>query len=90
MTKIGKARKKPVVVEFMHYNGVDDMDDVREWVGKNLDTERYRIGERIYSIIIPTLEGDMRANPGDYIIKGVKGEFYPCKSDVFEKTYDIV
>lgn len=41
-------------------------------------------------IIIPTLEGNMRASVGDYIIRGVNGEFYPCKPDVFNKTYDKV
>ena len=41
-------------------------------------------------ILIPTLEGNMRALPGDYIIKGVQGEFYPCKPDIFEATYDAV
>ena len=41
-------------------------------------------------ILIPTLEGDIRAEPGDWIIKGVNGEFYPCKPDIFEKTYESV
>ncbi len=41
-------------------------------------------------MIIPTLEGDMRASPGDYIITGIKGERYPCKPDVFRKTYEAV
>ena len=40
------------------------------------------------ALMIRTLEGDMRATPGDYIIKGVKGEFYPCKPDIFEQSYD--
>lgn len=39
---------------------------------------------------IPTLEGDMKANIGDYIIKGINGEFYPCKPDIFDKTYEEV
>ena len=43
-----------------------------------------------YSLVIHTLEGDHHANPGDYIIKGIHGEFYPCKPDIFEKTYDII
>lgn len=41
-------------------------------------------------MIIPTLEGDMKANEGDYIITGVNGERYPCKPDIFEKTYELV
>ena len=43
-----------------------------------------------YSLIIKTLEGNMRAEPGDYIIKGVQGEFYPCKSDIFKETYETI
>ena len=43
-----------------------------------------------YSLIIKTLEGNIRAKPGDYIIKGVYGEFYPCKEDIFHETYDII
>ena len=46
--------------------------------------------ERDGGIVIHTLEGDMRADPEDWIIKGVKGEFYPCKPDIFEATYDEV
>ncbi|MEI3611620.1 hypothetical protein [Pseudogracilibacillus sp. SO30301A] len=46
-------------------------------------------GERI-GLVIPTLEGDMLAVENDYIIKGVNGEFYPCKPDIFEKTYELV
>lgn len=43
-----------------------------------------------YEIVIDTLEGQMKADIGDYIIKGVNGEFYPCKPDIFEKTYELV
>jgi hypothetical protein len=43
-----------------------------------------------FDLLIPTLEGALRASHGDYIIKGVKGEFYPCKPDIFELTYDLV
>lgn len=81
-----KARKKPVVIEVRLFNG--DPYDIAEWCGGEvvagdifLDSVR---------IIIPTLEGDMAANFGDYIIKGVNGEFYPCKPDIFEKTYEII
>ena len=41
-------------------------------------------------VIIPTLEGDMKASPGDWIITGVQGEKYPCKPDIFESTYELV
>jgi hypothetical protein len=46
------------------------------------------IGTRRHALVIPTLEGDMTAEHGDWIIKGVNGEFYPCKPDIFEKTYE--
>lgn len=46
-------------------------------------------GEQDGSVVIPTLEGMMTASPGDWIIKGVKGEFYPCKPDIFHATYDV-
>lgn len=78
-----KYRKKPVVIEaeLLEYT-TDCRDRIIVWCGgrKALDG----------SIIISTLEGDMRADTGDYIIKGVNGEFYPCKSDIFEKTYKPV
>lgn len=52
---------------------------------------RYYDGDPGYDhILIPTLEGDMCARPGDWIIKGVNGEYYPCKPDIFEKTYEAV
>jgi hypothetical protein len=75
-------RKKPVVIEAEQFNNSADIhefcgDYVREPVGKN------------YMEII-TLEGIMKASKGDYIIKGVNGEFYPCKPDIFEKTYDPI
>ena len=44
--------------------------------------------EKKWNLTIPTLEGEMTASDGDYIIKGVQGEFYPCKPDIFEKTYE--
>lgn len=52
--------------------------------------EAYQIGFDEAEQIIPTLEGDMRASPGDWIIIGVKGEVYPCKPDIFEMTYELV
>jgi hypothetical protein len=47
-------------------------------------------GRRGEDLLIPTLEGDMLAVPGDWIIRGIKGEFYPCKPDIFEATYEAV
>lgn len=81
-----KYRKKPVEIEAIQYIGTDKnkielyhfMGSLTYYVDENED------------LIIKTLEGNMRANIGDYIIKGVHGEFYPCKPDIFEETYEIV
>lgn len=89
-----KFRKKPVVVEAMQYPGftVKDLDELlafEEWL-KPLAEAAGR-GPCRYSgqiLIIPTLEGDHDARPGDWIIRGVQGELYPCKPDIFEATYE--
>lgn len=83
-----KYIKKPVVVEaeqFVIYKG--DNTTVSQFV----NGVRYPVykDERGYHILIPTLEGTMRADNLDWIIKGVNGEFYPCKPDIFEKSYQI-
>ena len=79
-----KYRKKPVVIEAIQWTG-KNKDEIRSFVGKSLD---YLATTNVVRII--TLEGLMGANIGDYIIKGVNGEFYPCKPDIFEKTYEKV
>jgi hypothetical protein len=87
-----KYRKKPVVIEAIQLT--DNWREVCDWV--NAHTERvdpYRPTAYLPSgpdvdILIVTLEGDMRAVPGDYIIRGVQGEFYPCKPDIFAQTYE--
>ena len=48
------------------------------------------IPNEAYSIIIPTLEGDMKCSKRDYVIKGIQGEYYPCKPNIFEQTYELV
>ena len=86
---MSKYRKKPVVVEAVQWNGANHLLPTIEFMkGSNayLDKSRNPIGE----IMIPTLEGVMAAAPGDWIIKGVNGEFYPCKPDIFQKTYELV
>ena len=74
-----KFRKKPVVIEAVRFHL--NFDEVERFVGGDAD---FRNGE----LVIATLEGAMRASPGDWIIKGVKGEFYPCKPDIFAATYE--
>lgn len=79
-----KYRKKPVVIEAIQYDGSGK--SVSE-IYCNLGTEFYLNADGLY---IKTLEGDMKANVGDYIIKGINGEMYPCKPGIFEKTYEEV
>ena len=81
---VKQYRKKPVVIEAVEYDGTNEEEIHSFCEGKVIIS----VGE--HYIDIPTLEGVMRANIGDYIIKGVHGEFYPCKPDIFIKTYDEV
>ena len=77
-----KFRKKPVVIEAIQFKG-PNFTELEEFVGGDAE---FRNGE----LVIATLEDAMRASPDDWIIKGVKGEFYPCKPDIFNLTYDKV
>lgn len=77
---IKEYRKKPVVIEAVQWTG-ENMGDILGFFGGCALREDQ-------DIIINTLEGEMRARPGDWIIKGVKGEFYPCKPDIFAATYE--
>jgi len=80
-------RKKPVVIDAYHWEPLapNPFPEIPHW----LIMTNYDIGPG-NSLIIKTLEGDMRADPGDWIIRGVKGEVYPCKPDIFAATYDPV
>jgi len=88
-----KFRKKPVVIEAMQLRW-DTWSEICEFVdvGKMEDGKpqgEMQEGNAI-SLVIPTLEGVMVAKENDWIIKGVNGEIYPCKPDIFEKTHEIV
>ena len=83
-------KKKPVVIEAIKF--LDDPNrilEIKDFMGVNTMTVSYQDPANPF-IKIDTLEGEMKAMVGDYIIKGVNGEFYPCKPDIFEKTYDEV
>ena len=81
-------RKKPVVIEAAQFRGPDNVYELVRWINENgVQADAARAGGAFF-IYIPTLEGQMRADVGDWIIKGVKGEFYPCKPDVFDATYE--
>lgn len=89
---MGKYRKKPVVIEAKQLTGSKVGDSIAAWCG-GYYTERVKPSDStdvVRSIAIPTLEGTMVADCGDWIIRGVKGEFYPCKPDIFDATYDEV
>ena len=84
-----KYRKKPVVIEAMQLQS-DNVSKVLEWMGgKGLTSGGYDRNDMPF-ITIKTLEGEMTAIIGDYVIKGIKGEKYPCKPDIFEMTYEKV
>ena len=78
-----KFRKKPVVIEAIQFkNTVNSMNEIEQFVGGDLG--RNDKGQ----LVISTLEGAMICSINDWIIKGVNGEFYPCKPDIFEKSYE--
>jgi hypothetical protein len=86
-----RFRKRPVEVEALHLTADKNPDEIALWCGGVVAPhpgQMYTGGELV--IEIPTLEGTMRAGLGDWIIKGVQGEFYPCKPDIFEATYEAV
>lgn len=93
-----KYRKKPVVIEAVRlendydsiYNAVEFVFNIgmeTSIIGANATVRDVQVKE---GLDISTLEGVMHASFGDYIIKGVNGEFYPCKPDIFDKTYELV
>lgn len=84
-----RYRKKPVEIDAMRF---DDHAELDAWLAAELGRERYMFlvsPDRI-SLHIDTLEGRMVAHPGDWVIRGVAGEFYPCRADIFDATYDLV
>lgn len=82
-----KYRKKPIVIDAYHLKS-ELLTDIYSFFGVSLSDEFKPFYFVDNKIIIKTLEGDMSATKGDYIIKGIKGEFYPCKADIFEATYE--
>lgn len=80
---IGIYQKKPVQIDACQWDG-ENWEEVRAFVGASVQVRGN------YELTISTLEGEMVASKGDWIIKGVKGEFYPCKPDIFAATYDYV
>lgn len=89
-----RYRKKPVVVEAIQWNGLN-LEEIKEFVGDsliyNISDAAWKVGKDAPTvhIKIKTLEGTMIANTGDYVIRGVNGEIYPCRANIFEKTYEV-
>ena len=82
-----KFRKKPVVIDAVQWDGENYGEVVYVMVNNTDIAWNSVVGSKLY---INTLEGVMTADVGDWIIRGVAGEIYPCKPDIFEKTYEIV
>lgn len=82
-----KYRKKPVVIEAMQLTN-ENIEKIWTWMGDAYTGHEGYGDEHSLALTIKTLEGDMAAIDGDWIIKGIKGEFYPCKPDIFEETYE--
>lgn len=90
ISKRMKYRKKPVIIEAIQFeDNSDRIIEIHEFMGGDTTRVNYEDKDNPY-LKIETLEGIMKASVGDYIIKGVNGEFYPCKPDIFEKTYERV
>ena len=92
-----KFRKKPVVIEARQWNGLRNSAlEITDWIGAGDFVPADGHFDLTPTLIIPTLEDGKRgqakhiASPGDWIIKGVKGEFYACKPDIFALTYELV
>ena len=84
-----KYRKNPIVVEAKQYLNDAESYNILHWVNEGQHKNKKEHAAWINGVmIIPTLEGDHTANVGDWIIEGVNGEFYPCKPDIFKKTYE--
>ena len=81
-----RYRKKPVVIEAFQWTGGLDQTEEPLWIVEAIQTGKVIIVRDVLQI--ETLEGVMEAKSGDWIIRGVQGEIYPCKPDIFEKTYE--
>lgn len=87
-----KFRKKPVVVEAFQLPPAgceqSEVEKFHDWANA-VQFDNW-VSDRDETIVVVTLEGDMTAKPGDWIIRGIEGEFYPCKGSIFAKTYEPV
>ena len=89
-----KFRKKPVVIEAVRWTG-DNLREIIEFTGRHESAKEWAWDQfekvvKTEGLKIFTLEGPLLSSAGDWIIRGIKGEFYPCKPDIFEATYEEV
>lgn len=90
---MGQYRKKPVVIEAFKWTGAYDQTENPVWIVEAIKDGRVQFENELTPdvyLTIDTLEGVMKANQGDWIIRGLKGELYPCKPDIFEASYELV
>ena len=90
---MAKYRKKPVVIEAVQFiDRPESIGELADFVNESCELKNAKDskGYDIAELHIKTLEGVMIARDGDWVIKGIKGEFYPCKPDIFEATYEPV
>ncbi|HYF53208.1 MAG TPA: hypothetical protein VEA41_03010 [Salinarimonas sp.] len=92
-----KFRKKPVVIEALQFDGsLGSVQEICDWANPDADEPwvdyvlQPDVDHRPHDVMIHTLEGEMSVSVGDWVIKGVKGEFYPIKEEIFRETYEPV
>lgn len=87
-----KFRKKPVVIEAIQFKMGMDSQPLHDFIGDSEQEVSFSTGdgESVIGMEIATLEGELTVSPDDWIIRGIKGELYPCKPDIFEATYERV
>jgi len=85
---MAKYRKRPVVIDAFHWTGDPDQAEDVGWIFKAMEEGTVIIEYPWPNMIINTLEGQMTAHAGDWIIRGVQGEIYPCRDDIFKATYE--
>ena len=89
---MAKYRKKPVVIDAILYSGYNGngfvFDEAPEWFTNSIGDYALVFDNSDEQLKVNTLEGEMIVSPGDYIIRGVKGEIYPCKPEIFEMSYE--
>ena len=87
---MAEYRKKPIVIQAHRWNPHEAPVNLPDWLWRKVGMTPELFDKETGNLSIRTLEGTMVANPGDWIIQGVKGEVYPCKADIFDATYEAV